>query len=63
MTTAHCTLDTKFTNAHSEYVILIALPLQQWLYERVSLLCHKYIACLVINVWELRITKFEKFLN
>jgi hypothetical protein len=28
----------KATNAHSEYVILIAFPLQQWLHERASLL-------------------------
>jgi len=26
-----CTLDTKATNTHSEYVIHIAFPLQQWL--------------------------------
>jgi len=32
----------KATNAHSEYVILIAFPLQQWLHER-----YTYIACLV----------------
>jgi hypothetical protein len=28
---------TKATNTHSEYVILIAFPRQQWLRERVSL--------------------------
>ena len=28
----------EFTNTHSEYVISIALPLQQQLYERVSML-------------------------
>ena len=28
----------KATNAHSEYVILVTYPLQQWLYERASLL-------------------------
>jgi len=27
---------TKGTNTHSEYVILIAFPLQQWLHEQVS---------------------------
>jgi hypothetical protein len=26
----------KATNTHSEYIILIALPLQQWLHERAS---------------------------
>ena len=38
------------TNTHSEYVILIVLPLQQWLREHASILCYKYIACLVIQV-------------
>jgi len=28
----------KATNTHSEYVVLITLPLRQWLHERVSLL-------------------------
>ena len=28
----------KATNTHSEYVILIAFPLQQWLHERASVL-------------------------
>jgi hypothetical protein len=32
------------TDTHSECVILIALPLQQWLHETVSLLSHTYIA-------------------
>ena len=34
---------------HSEYVILIAFPLQQWLRERASMLRLHYVACLVIN--------------
>ena len=36
---AHCTLYwiTKATNAYSQYVILIAFPLQQWLQERSSM--------------------------
>ena len=34
-------------HTHSEYVILIAFPLQQWLNERASMLRHTYIACLV----------------
>jgi len=33
-------LITKATNKHSEYVILIAFPLQQWLHERTSMLRH-----------------------
>jgi hypothetical protein len=36
----------KATNTHSGYVILIALPLQQWLRESVSMLRYTYIACL-----------------
>jgi len=35
-------------NTHSEYVILIASPLQQWLYERASLSRQEYIACLLV---------------
>jgi hypothetical protein len=34
-------------NSHSEYVTLIAFPLQQWLCERASMLRYAYIACLV----------------
>ena len=37
----------KARNTHSEYVILIALPLQHWLRERASLLRCTYTACLV----------------
>jgi hypothetical protein len=35
----------KATNTHSEYVILIAFSLQQWLHERASLLRY-YVRCL-----------------
>jgi hypothetical protein len=38
---------TKVTNTPSENVTFIALPLQQWLHERASMLRHTYIACLV----------------
>jgi len=31
----------------SEFVILMAFPLQQWLHERVSLLRYTYIVCLL----------------
>jgi len=34
----------KATNKYSEYVILIAFPLQQWLHERASLLRYTYSA-------------------
>ena len=37
----------KATNTHSEYLILIAFPLQQWLHERASVSCSMYITCLV----------------
>jgi len=37
----------KAKNTHSEYLILIAFPLQQWLYERAPMLRYTYIACLV----------------
>ena len=36
----------KATDTHSEYVILIVFPLQQWLHERASMLRYMYIACL-----------------
>jgi hypothetical protein len=35
----------KATNTHSEYVILTAFPLQEWLHERASLLRY-YVRCL-----------------
>jgi hypothetical protein len=35
----------KAANTHSVYVILIALPLQHWLRERVLILRYKFIAC------------------
>jgi len=34
----------KATNTHSEYVILITFPQQQWLHESASMLCYTYIA-------------------
>ena len=38
---------TKVTDTHSEYVILIAFPLQQRLNERASMLGYMYTACIV----------------
>ena len=35
------------TNRHSEYVILIAFPLQQWLHKRAPVLSYTYISCLL----------------
>ena len=40
---------TKAADTHSEYVMLIAFPLQQWLHEGSSMLCYTYIACLVYS--------------
>jgi len=37
----------KAINTDSEYVILIAFSLQQWLYERASVLCYTCVVCLV----------------
>jgi len=39
---------SKTVNTHSEYVIIIPFPLQQWLHERASMSCFTYIACLVV---------------
>ena len=36
------------TNTHSEYVILTAFPLQQWLHERALMFRDSNIACLVL---------------
>jgi len=38
----------KATNAYSEYVIVIAFPLEQWLHERAPMLRYTYIACVVM---------------
>jgi hypothetical protein len=38
----------KATNTHSEYVIRIAFPIQQWLHELASMLLYMYIARLVL---------------
>ena len=37
----------KATNTHTEYVILIAFALQQWLQERALMLRYTYISCLL----------------
>jgi len=38
----------KATNIHSNYELMIALPLQQWLHARASILRYAYIDCLVL---------------
>jgi len=40
---------SKATNTFSEHVLLIVLPLQQWLHERASMVRYTYIACLVFS--------------
>ena len=39
----------KAIDTHSEYVILIDFPRQQWLHERASVLICMYIACLFVG--------------
>jgi hypothetical protein len=39
---------SKATNRHSEYLILFAFPLQQWLRERASMVCYTYVARVVL---------------
>jgi len=34
---------------HSEYAIFTAFPRKQWLRERASVLCYKYIDCLAVG--------------
>jgi len=40
---------TKATNAHSQYVILIVFPLQQWFHERASLLRYSTLPVLLTS--------------
>ena len=40
----------KATNTHSEYAILVAFPLLQWLHERVSALRYSTLPALVLLV-------------
>jgi hypothetical protein len=50
---------TKATDTHSEYVILITFPQQQWLHDRVGMLCCTYIVCLVKK----KLLPYETFTN
>ena len=57
MAPENCTLDTQgYTHTLSEYAILIAIPLQQWLYEEpqcyviLSLSVLLYVALIVITL-------------
>jgi len=49
------------TNIHSEYVILIAVPQQQWWHERASILRYTYIAYLVHLAQETSNKTFRNF--
>jgi hypothetical protein len=53
----------KAADTNSEYVILIAFPLQQWLYERVTMLCHTSAACLVKHSYSVKSQKTMTFRN
>jgi hypothetical protein len=47
---AHFTLGTKgYKHTLSEYVVVIASLIKQWLHERATMLRYTYIACLVIS--------------
>ena len=47
----------KATDTHSDYLIFIVFPRQQWLHERTSKLCHTYIACHIILSSHLRLRR------
>ena len=49
----------KATNTLSEYVILIDFQFQQWLHERVLMLCYTYTVCLVSHCVTSFITDFK----
>jgi len=39
----------KATNTHSECVIIIDFPLQQWWHKCTSMLCYMYFVCLLVS--------------
>jgi hypothetical protein len=47
---------TKATDTHSEYVILMVFPLQQWLHESALMLLCTYPACLIITAQKMKIS-------
>ena len=51
----------KATNTHSEYVILIAFPRQQWLCERVTVLRYSCTACAIWKIFNAEKVKKLKF--
>jgi hypothetical protein len=50
---------TKFTDRRAEYVMLSAVPRQQWPHERVSLLRYTFNTCLVRDPFLLTVDYFE----
>jgi hypothetical protein len=50
----------KATNIHSEYVIIIAFPLQQWFHERASMSYYPYYACFVLRYLRIYLTPTYK---
>jgi hypothetical protein len=63
MVHAHCMLDTEGKNRdiYSEYVIIIVLPLLQWLRERASMFLNNYeIVYLVLLVFHLNVLSVAK---
>jgi hypothetical protein len=53
----------KATKAHSEYVIIIAFPLNQWLQEHALMLRYTYIACLVMTRFVTFVVFFRPYLR
>ena len=51
----------KAANTNSEYVILIASPLQQWLHECATMLCHRHAVCLVKHSYSVKSQKTVAF--
>jgi len=51
---------TKATNTLSEYVILIAFPLQRWLPERATMLRYMCIVCRILTWHELKFPSRQK---
>ena len=52
---------TEAKDTHSEYVILIAFPWQQWLCEHASMLCYTYMACLVLPLISVHLAYTDPF--
>jgi len=53
----------KATNTHSDYVVHISFPRQQWLRERASMIPYLCIACLLQKYANSAVDKSIRFLN